>query len=110
MLPSTPDGHEEQPDEGEALLRWHRDDEQHEGDQADELGVRRHPVQRRGAVDVQVRRGPEPTSVLAPRRAAPQEEDEADHEQAGDGEPDEAREATGQPGVAHPGDCVAGQR
>ena len=102
MLASTPDGHEEQRDEGQALLRRHRDDEQHEGDQADQLDVRRHPVQRRGAVEVQVRQWPEPTSVLAPRRAAPQEEDEPGHEQPDDGEPDQAGEPTGQPGVADP--------
>src|SRR6478735_5841702 len=53
--------------------------------------------------------GPDPTSALAPRRAPPQDEDEDDHEQPGDGDAHETREATGQPGVAHTGDFVPGQ-
>src|SRR6478609_4368423 len=52
---------------------------------------------------------PEPTSVLAPRRAAPQEQDEPGHDQADHGDAEQPGQPTGEAGVVHAGDGVAGQ-
>src|SRR6478672_3603775 len=54
--------------------------------------------------------GPEPTSVLAVRRPAPQEEHDPTHEQPDHGDADEPREPAGEPGVVNARDGVAGQR
>ena len=68
-------GHEQSPSRAGRCCAGTDDHEQHEGEQAHELGVRRHPVSGVVSVDVEVRRVPGPTSALAPRRASPQDED-----------------------------------